>query len=91
MQCLAFSLALGYLAATLCAWGVKAAWLLPVTALTVLSPIVGNTLMFLWKDNAMTVGVLVLGAHAVNLYYTRGSWLRSPRNAIAWSSTSSAM
>ncbi|HNX61042.1 MAG TPA: hypothetical protein PKN45_00260 [Candidatus Limiplasma sp.] len=84
LQCLAFSVALGYLAATLSAWGVKAVWLLPVIALTVLSPIVGNTLMFLWKDNAMTVGVLVLGTHAVNLYYTRGAWLRRPRNAVAF-------
>jgi hypothetical protein len=83
-QCVLFSLAAGYLAATLHAWGMKAAWLVPALALCVASPIVGNTMMYMWKDNAMTAGVLVLGAQAVNLYFSRGEWLGKTRNALAF-------
>ncbi|MCE5342911.1 MAG: hypothetical protein LLF96_04885 [Eubacteriales bacterium] len=84
VQCVAFSLAVGFLVATLHAWGVKAAFLLLVEALAVAAPIVGNTMMYLWKDNAMTIGVMVLCAQAVNLYFSRGEWLRRLPNALAF-------
>ena len=84
VQCAAFSVALGYLLATLHAWGAKAVWLLPVAALTVASPIVGNTMMYLWKDNAMTIGVTVLTAQAVQLYLSRGRWLEKWPHAVAF-------
>ena len=84
LQCGVYSLAVGYLAAVLHAWGMKAWALLPLLALSTLSPIVGNTLMYLWKDNAMTVGVAVLLAHTVNLYCSRGKWLARWQNAAAF-------
>ena len=84
LQCAVFSLCAGYLTATLHAWGAKALPLLIVQGLTVAAPIVGNTMMYLWKDNAMTIGVTVLCAHAVNLYLSRGAWLAKPRNAVAF-------
>ncbi len=84
LQCGAYSLAVGYLAAVLHAWGMKGWVLLSITALCTLSPIVGNTLMYLWKDNAMTVGAVVLLAHAVNLYCSRGKWLARWQNAAAF-------
>lgn len=83
-QCLLYSLALGYLLATLHAWGVKALPLLAAGALLTAAPIVGNTLMYLWKDNAMTVGALLLTAQGVNLYVSRGRWLQKGRNAVAF-------
>ncbi len=84
VQCAAFSLAMGYLIATLAAWGMKPLWLLAAEALVVAAPIVGNTMMYLWKDNAMTLGVTVLFAQAVNLYLSRGAWLKKLRNALAF-------
>ncbi len=84
VQCMVFSLAIGYLVATMHAWGVKAVYLLLAEALLVASPIVGNTMMYLWKDNAMTIGVTVLCAQAVNLYFSRGEWLRKWPNALAF-------
>ncbi|MEA4999423.1 MAG: hypothetical protein VB087_08565 [Candidatus Limiplasma sp.] len=87
VQCAAFSVALGYLLATLHAWGAKAAWLLPLAALTVAAPIVGHTMMYLWKDNAMTIGVTLLTAQAVNLYLSRGRWLEKRLNAVAFGLT----
>jgi len=87
VQCAVYSLALGYLAATMCAWGIRPAFIVPVAAVLTASPIVGNTMMYLWKDNAMTVGVLILGVQAVNLYYSRGRWLGKTKNALAFGLT----
>lgn len=84
VQCALYSLALGYLVATLMAWGARRLPLLAVALGLTAAPIVGNTLMYLWKDNAMTVGVLVLTAQTVNLYYTRGAWLSKTRNALGF-------
>jgi len=87
LQCGVFSLAMGYLIAVLYAWGVKLWVLLPVQAIVIMSPIIGNTMMYLWKDNAMTIGVTLLFAHGVNLYYSRGQWLKRLPNAIAFGVT----
>lgn len=84
LQCGLYSLAAGYLAAVLHAWGVRAWGLLLALLLCTLSPIVGNTMMYLWKDNAMTIGVVLLLAQAVNLYFSRGDWLGRMRNAAAF-------
>ncbi len=84
VQCVFFSLSLGYLVATLHAWGINKWLLLAAAAVVTASPIVGNTLMYLWKDNAMTIGVILLTAQGVNVYYSRGGWLRSWRNAAAF-------
>ena len=81
LQCGLFSLAMGYLVAVLHAWGMKAWLLFPLQALITLSPIVGNTMMYLWKDNAMTIGVTLLLAQSVNIYYSRGRWLTRFLNA----------
>lgn len=86
-QCVLFSIGLGYLLATLAAWGLRPLWLFLAAGITVASPIVGNTMMYLWKDNAMTIGVVVLLAQGVNLYLSRGEWLRRRRNAIAYGLT----
>ncbi|MDD3214156.1 MAG: hypothetical protein PHY64_10800 [Eubacteriales bacterium] len=84
VQGLLFSFAVGYLLATLHAWGAKTLPLLLAEAALVAAPILGNTLMYLWKDNAMTIGVTVLTAQAVNLYFSRGAWLKKWGNALAF-------
>jgi len=40
--------------------------------------------MYLWKDNAMTVGVVILAAQSVHIYFSRGDWLLKTRNALAF-------
>jgi len=87
LQCGAFSLALGYLIATLHAWGIKTLPLLAVEFLAVGSPILGHTMMYLWKDNAMTIGVTLLFAQTVNLYFSRGKWISSLVNGFAFGAT----
>lgn len=84
VQCGVYSLALGYLLATLRAWGVRALPLFLLGGLMTASPIVGNTMMYLWKDNAMTIGAVLLAAQAVNIYLSRGAWLARWQNALAF-------
>ncbi len=79
-----FSESITYLAATLHKRGVPAWLALLVHAVTAVSLPVRNTLMYLGKDSAMTIGVLALTAQVVNILYTRGAWLQKPRNAVAF-------
>jgi len=84
LQCGVFSLAIGYLVAVFYRWGMKLWALLITEALVVLSPIVGNCMMYLWKDNAMTIGVTLLLAQSVNKGYSRGKWLKRWPHAVAF-------
>ena len=83
-QCLLASLSIGYLVATLHAWGAKLPALAAATWVLIAAPIVGHCMMYLWKDNFMTMGAVVLTAQAVNLYLSRGAWLGRARNAVAF-------
>lgn len=82
-QMAAFALALAYLMTTLRAWGLRPWILLVAQGLIVASNPVGNTLMYVWKDNAMTIGVLVLSAQAINCWFSRGEWLGKTSHAVA--------
>ena len=77
------SLALAYLVGTLRSWGAKRWVLLLIEGILVASPLVGNTAMHMWKDNAMTIGALLLLAQTTNAYLSRGEWLEKPRNVVA--------
>ena len=83
LQCGVYSLAVGYLLAVLHAWGIRLWGLLIAEMLLTLSPVIGNTMMYLWKDNAMTIGVVLLLAQSVNIYVSRGAWLKRLPNALA--------
>lgn len=82
VQIVAFAVLLSYLTATLHRHGVSAWLALLVHALTVLTPLVRNVLMYFGKDSAMTLGVLALSAQAVNLLFSRGAWLQRPGRAV---------
>ena len=82
VQIVVFAALLSYVTATLHRQGVPAWLALAVHALTALTPLVRNTLMYLGKDSAMTLGVLALTAQAVNLLYSRGAWLQKPVRAV---------
>ena len=77
-QIAAFSLAMSYLTATLHRRGVPAWLALGAHALVCASLPVRNTLMYLGKDSAMTAGVLVLTAQAVNMLHTGARGWRVP-------------
>lgn len=81
-QITVFALALSYLTAVLNKYGVPAWLALMVHTLVAASLPVRNTLMYLGKDSAMTIGVIVLTAQAVEILYTRGEWLKKPLHVI---------
>lgn len=84
VQIAVFSVAMAYLTATLHRHGVPGWLALGVHTLVCASLPVRNTLMYLGKDSAMTIGVLLLCTHAVRMLFTRGEWLKKPLNAVAF-------
>ncbi len=81
LQILSFCGAMAYLMAVLRAWGLPKGLLLGLQSLILACGMVNGGLMYLWKDNAMTTGALVLCAQSVQVYLSRGEWLRKGRNA----------
>ena len=73
--------AVAYLMSTLQAWGMPRLLLLILEGLMMASSLISGTMMYLWKDNAMTVGALVLCTQCVNVYFSRGTWLTKWSNA----------
>lgn len=82
VQIVLFSALLARLTATLHKRGAPAWLALAVHTVTALSLPVRNTLMYLGKDSAMTLGILALSADAIELLYTRGAWLQKPTRAV---------
>ncbi len=84
VQCMAFALVAAYLTRTLNRQGVPAWLAILLHALIHLTPLVRNTLMYVWKDNAMCIGVVILCAQTLRMLHTRGEWLRRWPNAVAF-------
>ena len=84
VQCAAFALAFTYLTVTLHKIGVPAWLAVSVHVLVHLTPLVRNTLMFVWKDNAMCIAVVVLCAQTIRMLATRGQWLHKWYNAVSF-------
>lgn len=84
VQLVFYAMALGYAAAVLHQNGVPAWLAVTVCALVTDSAPVKNALMYVWKDNAMTIGCLVLFSQCTRLLFSRGKWLQKPLNALAF-------
>ena len=84
VQIVCFSLALGYAAASVRRTGAPR-WLCLLCAyLTALMEPVRNTMMYVGKDNAMTIGCLLLFGQTVQLIRTRGAWLSKTCHALCF-------
>ncbi len=84
VQCVAFACAAAWLTCTVHRMGVPAWLVLAAHLLVHLTPLVRNTLMYVWKDNAMTIGALVLSAQCLQMLATSGAWLRKWQHAAAF-------
>ncbi len=84
VQCVAFAAAAAYLTVSVHRGGVPAWLALAVHVLVHLTPLVRSTLMYVWKDNAMTIGALVLCAQCIRMLNTRGAWLSRWQNAVCF-------
>ena len=82
VQIFFFAFALAYLMTTIYRYGFSKMLLLGMQILILLSEPVSNPLMYVWKDCAFTIGMLVLCTYCVRIYYTRGKWLFNFRNCI---------
>ena len=82
MQIVVFAACMAYLTAVVHKYGVHAWLAILVNTLVAASLPVRNTLMYLGKDSAMTIGVLLLSAQAVHILHTRGEWLKKPVHAV---------
>lgn len=83
VQVIVFSALLARLTATLHKRGVPAWLALAVQALVAASLPVRNTLMYLGKDSALTIAILVLTTHAVETLYSKGEWLKKPIHVLS--------
>ena len=84
LQLLIFSLAMAYLMETLRSWGFSKFFLLCLQLFILTTPLVDGVLMSAGKDSAMTVGVMVLCAQMIHLYFSRGEWMEKPWNMAAF-------
>ena len=84
VQIAGFSLALGYAAASVRRTGAPRWLCLSCAGLAALMEPVRNTMMYVGKDNAMTMGCLLLFGQTVQLIRTRGAWLSKIRNALCF-------
>lgn len=85
VQLVAFSAAVGYLIATLKAWGFNKNYLALVLAFIVLNPMTQNIMVYVWKDCALAIFVLILMTQMINIYLSGGGWLKSNKNIIVFS------
>ena len=83
VQILAFALAYAYFLTVVRACGVPPILLLGIAALTCLTPTVSYTLCYAWKDNAMTIGALLLSGYSLQIFRSDGAWLKK-KTAPAW-------
>ncbi len=82
LQIAALAAALAYLMDTLRRLGLPGLVLLALQGLIVASPIVSHSMMYLWKDNAMTLGAVMLCAQSIKMYASKGAWAKTPVNAV---------
>ncbi len=82
-QILLFSAALGYCFTVLdCLAGMK--YTIACMLFILLNPLTGNIAMFPWKDVSFAIGAVLLAVYALQIYFSRGMWLRKKRNFSAF-------
>lgn len=90
LQIICFSLAVGYLAACLKRWGVNR-WLIGVYMLTIVgSQATRAIMMYVWKDTALTIFLLLLTTQTAHIVLSKGEWLKKSRNLAALTVTIAA-
>lgn len=90
VQMAAFSIAVGYLAATLKAWGLPPWTYVLSTLMIALNPATGNIISYPWKDCALAIFMLLAATQLLQVILSRGEWLRMPLNRLAFSLVLSA-
>ena len=80
MQLLLYSLVCGYLVYTMAKWRFPV-WALVLTEFFLAAnPQTHRILLFMWKDSALTVFMVLFTVYLVNIWKTNGQWLKKKRN-----------
>jgi len=84
VQMLCFSLLVGWMAATLRAWGLRHGWVAAFAVSLLSARSIGGILLFAWKDSMFTVLALALAVQMINIVLSEGAWLHRWPNQIAF-------
>lgn len=84
MQLLLYSLVCGYLIVTMAKWHFPV-WSLVLTEFfLVANPQTHRILLFMWKDSALTLFMLLFAVYLLNTWLSSGAWLKKRRNLAVW-------
>jgi hypothetical protein len=84
MQLTLYSLLCGYLIYTMAKWRFPA-WSLVLTEVFLAwNPQTHRILLFMWKDSALTLFMVLFTVYLINVWLTGGAWLHKKRNLAVW-------
>lgn len=84
MQLFLYSLLCGYLIYTMAKWRFPAWSLILVEFFLGANPQTHRILLFMWKDSALTLFMLLFTVYLINVWLTGGVWLKRKRNLTLW-------
>lgn len=82
LQILAFSASVGYLMVCLKDYGFGKWWLRLVMTAIIINPDTRNILMFAWKDNGLSILLLLLLGMTIRVWQSDGRWLEGWLNRL---------
>ena len=84
MQLLLYSLLCGYLLYTMAKWKFPVWGMLLAEFFLAANPQTHRILLFMWKDSALTLFMLLFTVYLINVWKSGGLWLKRKRNLTVW-------
>lgn len=84
MQLFLYSLICGYLIVTMAKWRFPVWSLLLTEFFLAANPQTHRILLFMWKDSALTLFMLLFTVYLLNTWLSGGEWLKRRRNLFLW-------
>ncbi len=84
MQLFLYSLLCGYLIVTMAKWRFPVWSLLLTEFFLAANPQTHRLLLFMWKDSALTLFMLLFTVYLLNTWLSNGAWLKKRRNLTVW-------
>ena len=84
MQLLLYSLLCGYLLYTMAKWRFPVWGMLLAEFFLAANPQTHRILLFMWKDSALTLFMLLFTVYLIHVWKSGGRWLKKKRNLAVW-------
>ena len=84
MQLFLYSLLCGYLMYTMAKWRFPVWGMLLAELFLAANPQTHRILLFMWKDSALTLFMLLFTIYLINVWKSGGQWLKRRRNLVVW-------